>query len=382
MNKALFLFADYYDATTASRRVLSSTKDLFDEIEFMYWARTGKERISNDIIFDNIKLQAFTKTAQPRSIGVLFLSLKFQFWIFKNLFIRKPKFVVAFTFFTIFPALLYKYLFCWKCKVIYDPRDYIAVSFRINKFVVFLLNLADNVVIKLSNFIIFPDNQYFSHYGKFKLDKNKYLIIPNSSEDLFAKTLNINIYDKYKLPKEKKIIPFIGYFSENRGSELIFNLIKEKHPELHFVFAGDIRSQEYLDFFDAHKENTTFIGRIPYIDALTLMKESLLSIQLSNPLIINDSYALFTKFYDCLMVGTPIIVSSGQINQARIIKKNNFGWVIQYDDLNILRETIFDYIKKPHSIQKEKLRAYFLKNYDYTLYKIQLKAVYSNFLSS
>ena len=94
------------------------------------------------------------------------------------------------------------------------------------------------------------------------------------------------------------------------------------------------------------------------------MKESLLSIQLSNPLIINDSYALFTKFYDCLMVGTPIIVSSGQINQARIIKKNNFGWVIQYDDLNILRETIFDYIKKPHSIQKEKLRAYFLKNYD------------------
>ncbi|HCA07578.1 glycosyltransferase [Chryseobacterium sp.] len=379
MRKGLFLFADYYDATTSSRRVLKSAKTVFDEIEFMYWARLGKERVSNDEIFDNVKFKAFKKTSAPRSFGVLILFISFQYWIFKNLIKRKPNFIVAFTFFTIAPALVYKYLLNRKCKVIYDPRDYVSVSFRINRLVAFTLKLIDNIYIKLSNFVIFPDRQYFKHYGLMSLDEEKCLILPNSAEDMFETIKNIDIFTKYNIPKNKKIIPILGYFSETRGEEIIFELIKEKHEDLFFVFAGDIRDKRYLDFFDQNTDNVKYLNKIPYLDALKIMEEAILVPQLYDPQLLNNVYAFPTKYYDCLMVGTPIVVSDGQIDVAEEIDKNNFGWVIDYSDTKRLREIIFAYIKSPESINRGDLRKYFLENYDYKLFMPKLRDVYKKF---
>lgn len=379
--KAFFLFPDYYDATTTSRRVLNATKPIFDEIEFIYWARLGHIRKKEETIFSSVTKTAYTKTAKPRSLGVLVLFLRFQFWILTNLITKKPKFVIAFTFYTILPALLYKYLFNWKCKVIYDPRDYVSVSYRINKVVSCILNFIDNLFIKFSDFVIFPDRQYFIYYGKFKLPENKYLILPNSTEDFYEHTLSNNIFEKYHLPRDKHIIPVLGYFSETRGEKILFDLIKEKHQNFHFVFAGDIRDKNHLDFFENNKENVSFIGKIPYLDALTIMKEALFVPQLYDPKLLNNVYALPTKYYDCLMVGTPIIVSNGQIDVANEIVKNNFGWSIDYYDLDSLRKIMFEFSANSDTINKDKLRAYFLANYDYIIFKPKLRAVYSKFIS-
>ena len=379
--KGLFLFADYYDATTASRRVLGASKSLFDEIEFLYWARLGNERKTTEEIFKGIKFETFKEIAKPRSVGVLMLFIKFQLWIFKMLYRKKPKFVVAFTFYTIFPTLIYKYVFNRKCQVIYDPRDYVSVSFRINKLIGFALNFIDNIFITLSNFVIFPDRQYFIYYGKFRLKNDKYLILPNSTEDLFDKTINNDIFQKYNLPRNKKLIPILGYFSETRGEKILFKLIEERHDNLHFVFAGDIRDENHLKFFSENKDNVNYLGKIPYLDALTIMKESLLVPQLYDPQLLNNVYALPTKYYDCLMVGTPIVVSKGQIDVANEIVENNFGWAIDYYDTDALRTIIFKLIENQSLIKKENLRHFFLKKYDYNLYKPKLEAVYRKFLN-
>ena len=380
-NKAFFIFADYYDATSTARRVVTATKTIFEEIEFIYWARLGEERKNDEFIFSSVTKTAYKKTARPRSLGVLFLFIRFQFWILKKLISRKPKFVIAFTFYTIFPALLYKYLFNWKTKVIYDPRDYVSVSYRVNKLISLGLNLIDNIFIKVSDFVIFPDRQYFIYYGKFKLSENKYLILPNSTEDCYEQTLSIDVFKKYSLPKDKKLIPVLGYFSETRGEKIIFDLIKEKHQNFHFVFAGDIRDENHLAFFEDNRDNVSFVGKIPYLDALTIMKEALFVPQLYDPQLLNNVYALPTKYYDCLMVGAPIVVSNGQIDVANEIVKNNFGWSIDYYDLESLRAIMFDFSNNQDSINKDKLREYFLEKYDYAIFKPKLRAVYAKFVS-
>ena len=381
MKKGLFLFADYYDATTASRRVLLSTKHIFDEIDFVYWARLGTHRKKVEQIYDGINFSVFDKTAKPRSLGVLTLFLSFQFWLLQQLLKKKPKFVVAFTFYTIFPALIYKYFFKWNCKVIYDPRDYVAVSFRINKIVAFCVKFVDNIFIKLSNFVIFPDRQYFIHYGIFHLPKEKYLIIPNSAENIYDQVVNNDIYLKYNLPKDKFIIPILGYFSETRGEKILFELIQRKQHNLFFLFAGDIRDQNHLDFFKNNADNVVFIDKVPYLDALSIMHQSILVPQLYDPETKNNVYAMPTKYYDCLMIGTPVIVSNGQIDVANEIKENNFGWVIDYYDTDSLENCINRLISNPNLIDKEAMKKFFLKNYDYNIFKVKLEEAYKKFLN-
>lgn len=378
--QGLFLFADYYDATTASRRVLNSTKHIFEDIKFVYWARLGVERRSQEEIYENIDFEFFNGTARPRSFQVLMLFIKFQVWLMKILIKEKSDFVVAFTFYTIFPALLYKYLINWKCKVIYDPRDYVSVSFRINKIIAFLVRFLDNICIKLSDFVIFPDRQYFIHYGMFSLKQDKFLIIPNSAEDVYEKVILNDVFTKYSLPTDKYIIPVLGYFSETRGEKILFELIERNHKELFFVFAGDIRDPKHLKFFDEHAHNLIFLDKVPYIDALSIMYNSILVPQLYDPATVNNVYAMPTKYYDCLMIGTPVVVSHGQIDVAKEININNFGWSIDYNDTNALEKLIFDLIKNKSLIDKDSLRDYFLKNYDYTIFKEKLKNVYLRFL--
>jgi glycosyltransferase involved in cell wall biosynthesis len=375
--KAYLIFADYYDATTTSRRVMAAIKPIFDEIEFVYWARLGHERKNEEAIFSSVLKTVYKKTARPRSIGVLCLFVRFQFWIFRNLISRKPKFVIAFTFYTIFPALVYKYILNRKCKVIYDPRDYVSVSYRINKLISYSLNFVDNFFIKFSDFVIFPDKQYFIYYGKFKLRDDKYFILPNSAEDLYEEIEKIDIYQKYNLPKDKNLIPILGYFSETRGERVLFDLIKEKDQNLHFVVAGDIRDEVHLNFFEAHKENVSYLNKIPYLDALAVIKESLLVPQLYDPQLLNNVYAYPTKYYDCLMVGTPMVVSDGQIDVYQEIIAHNLGFGINYNDLQGLRTIIDDLVTNRKKIDRNALRHFFLLKYDYNIYKQKLREVYS-----
>lgn len=380
MKKGLFLFADYFDSTTTIIRVLKASKDIFGEVNFLYWARLGKERNPpEEDLYKDLKFDAFTKTANPRSLSALFLFVKFQWWLFKKLLEKKSDFVVAFTFYTIFPSLVYKYFINWKCKVIYDPRDYAADSYRVNKIVNFLIRLVDNIFIKASDFVIFPDRQYFIYYGLFKLKNEKFLILPNSTEDSFEQVEKNDVYLKYNLPKDKFIIPVIGYFSETRGEKILFDLIRKKDPRLLFVFAGDIRDENHLNFFKEN-DNVIYLKKIPYIDALTIMKEALLVPQLYDPELNNNVYALPTKYYDCLMVGTPIVVSLGQKDVAQEIISNNFGWAIDYYDVEALAQIIDNYIADRQAINKLELRKFFLEKYDYNIHKFKLREAYLKFL--
>lgn len=378
--KGVFLFADFYDSTSTSLRILKASKDLFSSIKFVYWARTGIPRkIPKDGIYKDINFDCFVETAPPQSKKIYALTFKYQFWLLQKLRKENNNFVVALTFYTILPALIYKYLFNRKCKVIYDPRDYVADSFSFNKIGAFVLRLADNLFIKLSDFVVFPDEQYFIYYGMFPLKREKCLVLPNSTEDQIGETEKIDIYEKYNLPKEKHLIPILGYFAEGRGEKVLFELIRKNRDDLHFVVAGDIRDEEFLRIFKESK-NVSFLGKVPYLDALTILKSSLLSPQLYEPKLKNNAYAFATKYFDCLMVGTPIVVSRGQILQGDEIEKYHFGWVIDYDDTTALEE-ITDSEIQGSQIDKGRMREYFLKNYDFNLFKPKLRAAYERFIT-
>ncbi|NML70471.1 glycosyltransferase family 4 protein [Chryseobacterium sp. RP-3-3] len=380
--KSLLLFADYFDATTATRRVVNALNENFDQLEFVYWARLGHEREINEEIFKNIPKKVYKETAPPRSFGVLVQFVKYQMWLFKTLLEKKPSLVIAFTFYTIFPALFYRLFINRKSKVIYDPRDYVAVSYRVNIVISSIIRFLDNLCMKFSDFVIFPDKQYFSHYGMFKLPKNKYFVLPNSAEDVYNQLEDIDLEKLYNIPVEKPLIPILGYFSETRGKELLFRAIQDENlSEFHFVFAGDLRDESEISFLNS-KKNVTFLPKVPYLHALKIIQKSIVVPQLYDPKLLNNVYAFPTKYFDCLMVETPMIVSSGQKDVLEEIKKYNFGFGIEYDDYDGFVMILKKLLKNELVVDKKSLRTFFLNTYNYNLYKQKLADIYKDIYDS
>jgi hypothetical protein len=373
--KSIFLYPDYYDATTATIRILTSSKDTFNDLHFFYWARTGKVKVNNDKIFDGIKKIPFTLNAKPRSLHVLWLFIKFQFWLLKNIIKEKPTFISAFTFYTIFPALIYKYFMNWKCKVLYDPRDYVAVCFRVNIMIIYVIQLLDNIVMQLADFIIFPDMQYFNYYGFFKLKSSKYFILPNSTSDQYEIISNEDIYSKYNIAKGKLLVPILGYFSETRGREVFYKIIEENIDSVHFIVAGDFRDIKDVKFFES-KVNVTFLGKVSYVEALFIMKNSSFTPLLYDPISLNNKYAYPTKYYDSLMVGTPLLVSKGQCDIWNEIVDLNIGYGMEYNSLSEFKELLLELAKEENKVDKQRLRDVFLTKYDFNLFKNNLRQVY------
>lgn len=374
--KTVFLYPDYFDNTTATRRVLETARDLFPDLSFFYWQRAGVQSTFSDPLYDGINKTTFRLQAPPRSFKVLLVTLQFQWWLFSRIKEEKPQIICAFYIYTILPALVYKYLFNRKCKVIYDPRDYFAAVFRVPSAVRYLLRFIDNLFIKLSDRVLFPDQQYFTHYGIFEIKKEKYFILPNSTSDKLDTIKKCSLHEHLNIPKQTKIIPIIGYFSEDRGRKMFFEAIRRQPAGIHFVVAGAFRDENDIAFFKSN-QNVSFLGKIPYLEALWIMQESAIVPILCSPDSLNYKYAIPTKFFDSTMVGTEVLVSDGQIDVSRIIQTVELGFCIPYNDVEAFLGVLTSLPVQKDPKRIARIRQYFLENYDFTLFQSALRTFYS-----
>ena len=378
-DRVLFLYPDDYDATTATRRVLEAGRNLFPELKFLYWARNGVPRETKDSFYDGIQKEVFLKVAPPRSLKVVWITLIYQVWLLRKIIAYKPGFISAFYFYTALPALLYKYIFNRKCKVVYDPRDYFAVCYIVHPAITWTLRLVDNIFMRLADQVIFPDKQFFTYYGMFKMPQEKYFILPNSTEDCYGELVNDCINTTYNIPAGSIIVPLIGYFSETRGKDLFFKVIKMQPEGVHFIVAGVIRDPSDEAFFRS-QSNVTFLDKIPYRKALWIMRESTFVPLLYDPASLNNKYAIPTKFYDSLMVGTPVMVSFEQEDVYHIVSTFKLGVGIAYNNVEQFLENLIIFRQNTHVFNRSDLRTHFLSTYDFSLYKQGLYDFYKKLI--
>jgi hypothetical protein len=373
--KTVFLYPDYFDNTTATRRVLETAKDLFPDLTFFYWERAGIHFNHSDILYEGIKKNAFKRQAPPRSFKVLWVTLQFQWWLLYRIRKEKPQIICAFYIYTILPALVYKYFINPKCKVLYDPRDYFAVVFKFPLPIRYLFKMIDNLFIKLSDRVLFPDKQYFTHYGMFKLKQDKYFILPNSTSDKLNLIKDESLHNHLGISSSTKIVPIIGYFSEDRGRKMFYEVIRSRPKGIHFVVAGAFRDENDIAFFKSQL-NVSYLGKIPYIDALWVMQHSAVVPIFCSPESLNYKYAIPTKFYDSMMVGTKVLVSNGQVDVSSVIQNNGLGSSIPYNDAEAFLNVLNALPSQKKIEDVERIRVYFLENCDFSLFQSALRSFY------
>ena len=146
---------------------------------------------------------------------------------------------------------------------------------------------------------------------------------------------------KKSLPLDKKIIVFVGTFSNLINFDNIFKAFEElnlnKNSPWHLCIAGGGYKQNYISEKCSSLNNATFLGWLEPKDIHLLYKSSSLAI---TPYCSNDFMAMPNKFFECVAYELPIL-NSLQGEMSEFIKEYNLGFNFKNNNsesfLNVLK---------------------------------------------
>jgi hypothetical protein len=167
-------------------------------------------------------------------------------------------------------ALIIK--FRTKTKLIFEVRDLWPLTLKImggyswyNPFMI-LMSYIEKIAYKKSDLIISNLSNAFQYIKKFKINKSKYLWLPNGvSEFEINKKTPLSKDVANLIPKDKFIIGYCGTLGLANAIEFFVQTSLElrSQSEYYFVIVGDGREKHRLMSMVTNSKNIIFINSIP-----------------------------------------------------------------------------------------------------------------------
>jgi glycosyltransferase involved in cell wall biosynthesis len=196
--------------------------------------------------------------------------------------------------------------------------------------------------------------------GRWGNSGREILEIPNTCHDLLDRLPSVR---EILPPKRNGIIrlAYMGYLDASRGSRWLLDLCGDHSNKVELVVAGDCRSKELAAELRS-TPNVIYVGRLPYEEALSLMCEMdavTIFCDLGKP-----SYRIAdpTKFYDAMMVGTPVLATAGT-SIDKLVSENKLGYVLEHNSMDDLCRAVRELrnLGKKASM-RARCRQYYLDN--------------------
>lgn len=177
--------------------------------------------------------------------------------------------------------------------------------------------IIENIIIKLVNQIIVVSEGTSDQLFK-KLEK-KVILLPNGVDlELFQKEIASEEKDylitKYKLPKNKKIIVFVGTFQEWFDLDELIDILKFIDHDIYVLLIGDGNDYYRLKDKTRNSDKITMTGRIPHGEAIKIL------IGIAHVCVIpykrdwfgasHENFFSSRKILEYLAAGKPIIASN------------------------------------------------------------------------
>ncbi len=213
-----------------------------------------------------------------------------------------------------FPAVIYKFLYNWNVKIIFDVFDwYSATLANQSSWILFFFRIIEYLSIKFSNHIIICEEERLE---QIPYDiKHKYSVlpnIPNFVDDGFLKydnTLHFN--------NNKFTLTYVGGLYDERFLEELLNVAEKGICNLLIAGYGDQKLEERCKELNK-RENIKYFGKVAYRDGLNIMYNADIVYAMyckTNP---NHIYAAPNKFYEAMFLSKPIISTKGTIVGEKI----------------------------------------------------------------
>ena len=333
--RVVFVRSNDHDITPAIPRALEATQGVFDEVHVLCWNRLN-EQVPPESREACVRVKRFmVKAPKPRSFWVVLYTLLYQAWVFWNLIHIRPDVVHACGWDSGAPAALA----CWilRKRLVYDIRDPFAVCYRCSPLVHKIMYAFDWCVMAMASAFVVPTDRYVPYLGRWGRSGREICIVPNTCHDLLAE-LPHDVDTASPKPAETVRLAYLGYLTENRGSQWLLDLCRESDGGVELIVAGGCRSSVLQAEFES-SPNVRFLGRVPYLRSLSLMRDGDAVTLLYDPDWPINRVLDPTKFYEAMMVGTPVLVSEG-VSIAGLVAENGLGFVVRHGSLEGLRNAV------------------------------------------
>jgi glycosyltransferase involved in cell wall biosynthesis len=224
--------------------------------------------------------------------------------------------------------------YIFRRKLIYDMHSFRYKELLVEKkyFKAFLNFPLEHLSWIMSSFIIVISKQLIDDLPKFL--KKKIIFLQNGVdlEEFSSLKIDKSMYEKYQIPKSKKIIGFIGNYIDWLDIETIQGVSKNLKDNLVILVVGDFHKYKNLISSDLKLESIIFTGKVPHKDALKLLKimDVCLLPYKKNPILRHLS---IRKVSEYLAAGKPILISDSlKIYRNDLIEGEN---VVSYKTGNV-----------------------------------------------
>lgn len=356
--RIVFVRSNDYDITPAIPRALEASEGIFKEVHILCWNRHNKQ-LASESNADGIKIKRFMmKTPKPRSFRVFLCTLIYQSWVFWNLVQIRGDVVHVCGFVSGVPAGLACLL--TRRKFVYDMRDPFALCYKFSNPMRRLAYAADWCIMGLATAFVLPTDRYIHYLGRWGRSKREVCIIPNTCHDLLKELPSVSDIVSPIRPGGVRLA-YLGYLTHNRGSQWLLDFCRQCKESIELLVAGGCRSEELKAKFRS-TANVQFLGRLSYVKALALMREVDVVTILYYPSWPVNRVLDPTKFYEAMMVGTPVLISRG-VSIAEMVEKNELGFVVEHGSIEGLGEAVRDLRdRRKMAEMRTRCRQYYLDN--------------------
>ena len=297
--------------------------------------------------------------------------ISWMFFLFKQFYAKRKLLTVihACDLDTAFPACVFKLFFKKDIIVFFDVCDWFSADIaHENKLILLSFKLMEKFTINQTNEVILcePERREQIPYSL----KKKELILPNIPS--FSNYDFLKIDNKFEFNNELIVFSYVGGLNNDRFlDELLFVAEKGFINLLIAGFGNKALEEKCSKLSDL--QNIKYFGKVKYEDGLNIMYNSDIIYAMyckSNP---NHFFAAPNKYYESMMLGKPIITTSG-ISIAKKVKDLNIGYVIDesIEDLEILINSL-----KKDEMGKKGLNAHLLWENQYKNYTFEfLNSIY------
>ncbi|MBU1100441.1 MAG: glycosyltransferase [Bacteroidetes bacterium] len=239
-----------------------------------------------------------------------------------------------------------------KAKVIYNSRELYTqlAGLRNKSFVQKVISTLEKMYIRKVDLVL-TTGEMDTDFIKEKYTLENVLTIRN----LPLKKLPINIinYNRlFNLDKKYKVLFYQGVLFEGRGIDQVIKLLPELGDYI-FVLCGTGEHKDQfveLAFELGVSDRVFFLGAIDQAELINYTAGADIGFSLIENISISYYYALPNKLFEYIMASVPVIVSDLP-QMKKIVMDYKVGAVVDFDNVNELKETILRLTETSDSIK-------------------------------
>ena len=263
-------------------------------------------------------------------------------------------------------ALVSKWFF--GTRFVYDIADWYADSRRVGVLAP-LVEAVERWVVRHADYVFVPHEARIAQIG---IEPAKWGVLYNTPEET-APSGETATHEPY--------FAYVGVLHEDRGIRQLAEAAVQARVSLVVAGYGPLETECRL--LAEHNGLIRFLGRVPYARALAIEGRSVAILALYDPRQPNNRLAAPNKLYEAMMLGKPVITSSGTL-VGDFVEQEGIGLVVRFGYPDEIAGAMRYLLEHPEEANRmgSKARRLYEERYSYEAQCRTLRDAYQSVLST